>query len=190
MTELKEHEQELARERELMQTMLDNMGDGVVLAQPNGEWILVNKPLYRINGWPEDVHSNSCSYDDVRWLLENGHLERKLATLDADIERIRLRFVDADGTPKDFRRSNGTRVEVRWIKLPDERRLGMYRDITALKQQEQRIAEERDAAEAARAEAEAANKAKVHLPRHHEPRDPHADERRAGHDGGAGAIRA
>ncbi len=160
VTELKEHEQELARERELMQTMLDNMGDGVVLAQPSGEWILVNKPLYRINGWPEDVHSNSCSYDDVRWLLENGHLERKLATLDADIERIRLRFVDADGTPKDFRRSNGTRVEVRWIKLPDERRLGMYRDITALKQQEQRIAEERDAAEAARAEAEAANNAK------------------------------
>ena len=74
VTELKEHEQELARERELMQTMLDNMGDGVVLAQPDGEWILVNKPLYRINGWPEDVHSNSCSYDDVRWLLENGHL--------------------------------------------------------------------------------------------------------------------
>jgi PAS domain-containing protein len=160
VTELKEHEQELARERELMQTMLDNMGDGVVLAQPSGEWILVNKPLYRINGWPKNVHSNSCSYDDVRWLLENGHLERKLPTLDADIERIRLRFVDADGTPKDFRRINGTRVEVRWIKLPDERRLGMYRDITALKQQEQRIAEERDAAEAARAEAEAANNAK------------------------------
>jgi signal transduction histidine kinase/HPt (histidine-containing phosphotransfer) domain-containing protein len=96
----------------------------------------------------------------VRWLLENGHLARTMPTMDEDIERIRRRFVEADGTPRDFQRNNGNRVEVRWIVLPDGRRLGMYRDITALKQQEDRIARERDAAETARAEAEAANQAK------------------------------
>ena len=160
ITELKQRELELAGERELLQTMLDNMTDGVVLAAPQGEWITVNKPFYRINGWPDDVRTNSCSYEGVRWLLENGFLERKSPTLEQDIEWVRKRFVDADGTPLTYNRPNGNRVEVRWIVLPDDRRLGMYRDITALKQQEERTALERDAAEAARAEAEAANQAK------------------------------
>jgi signal transduction histidine kinase/CheY-like chemotaxis protein/GAF domain-containing protein/HPt (histidine-containing phosphotransfer) domain-containing protein len=160
VTTMKKQEDRLARERGLLQVMLDNMIDGVVLAEPDGAWILVNKPFYSINGWPPDVRSNSLSAEDVRWLLENGHLERKLPTLDEDIDRVRKRFVEADGTPRDFQRTNGNRVEVRWIILPDDRRLGMYRDITALKQQEQRIARERDAAETARTEAEAANQAK------------------------------
>ena len=85
---------------------------------------------------------------------------RRMPTIEEDIVRIRQRFVDADGTPIDFQRNNGNRVEVRWIGLPDNRRLGMYRDITALKLQEERLALERDAAETARAEAEAANQAK------------------------------
>ena len=160
VTAMKQQEDRLERERGLFQTMLDNMIDGVVLAESDGSWITANKPLYQINGWPVDVRSNSCSYDDVKSLLENGFLERRLPTLDEDIERIRRRFVEADGTPRDFLRTNGNRVEVRWIVLPDDRRLGMYRDITALKRQEERIAQERDAAQVARAEAEAANQAK------------------------------
>ena len=48
----------------------------------------------------------------------------------------------------------------------------------------------KEAAEAARAEESAPRRpqpGQVDLPRHHEPRDPHADERRARHDGRAGA---
>jgi signal transduction histidine kinase/CheY-like chemotaxis protein/HPt (histidine-containing phosphotransfer) domain-containing protein len=160
VTELKQRELELAGERELLQTMLDNMTDGVVLATHQGQWIMVNKPFYRINGWPDHVRTNSCSYEGVSWLLEHGFLERKSPTLEQDIESVRKRFIDADGTPLTYNRPNGNCVEVRWIILPDDRRLGMFRDITALKQQEERTALERDAAEAARAEAEAANQAK------------------------------
>ena len=148
------------RTRGMMQTMLDNIMDGVVLAEPDGSWTMVNKPFYSINGWPVGVRSNSTTYEDVRWLLENGHLERRMPSLEEDIVRIRERFLEADSTPRDFRRTNGKRVEVRWTKLPDDRRLGMYRDITELKAQELQIAEERDAAEKARAEAEAANQSK------------------------------
>jgi signal transduction histidine kinase len=51
-------------------------------------------------------------------------------------------------------------VDIRWIGLPDGRRLLIVRDVTELKRQEERIAREHDAAEAARKEAEAANRAK------------------------------
>ena len=148
------------RQREIMRVMFDNMTDGLVLAEADGAWTLVNNALYKINGWPVDTPSNSCLEADVRAMLERGLLERRLPTIEEDVVRVRRRFIEADGSPVDFHRSNGSWVEVRWIVLPDDRRLGMYRDITALKQQEERLALERDAAEAARREAEAANQAK------------------------------
>jgi signal transduction histidine kinase len=157
---LKEARANAERQHETVRAMFDNMTDGLVLAEEDGSWTLVTKALYRTNGWPEDVRSNSTSVEDVRGLLESGYLERRMPTIEEDIVRIRARFIDADGTPIDFQRPNGNRVEVRWIALPDNRRLGMYRDITALKLQEERLALERDAAETARAEAEAANQAK------------------------------
>ncbi len=158
--ELREARVIAERQQEIMRVMFDNMTDGLVLAEADGAWTLVNNALYRINGWPVDIPSNSCLAEDVRTLLERGFLERCLPTTEEDVARIRRRFVEADGSPVDFHRPNGNRVEVRWIVLPDDRRLGMYRDITALKQQEERLAHERDAAEAARREAEAANQAK------------------------------
>jgi PAS domain S-box-containing protein len=148
------------RQHETVRAMFDNMTDGLVLAEEDGTWTLVNNALYRINGWAHDVRSNSLSDTEIRALLESGHLGGKMRTTEEDVARIRQRFIDADGTPVDFQRPNGNRVEIRWIALPDNRRLGMYRDITALKQQEDRLALERDAAETARAEAEAANQAK------------------------------
>ena len=157
---LKEARARAEQQHETVRAMFDNMTDGLVLAEADGTWAQVNKALYRINGWPEDVGPLSTSINDIRGLLERGYLGRRLPTIDEDLARIRQRFADADGTPIDLQRPNGNRVEVRWIALPDNRRLGMYRDITALKLQEERIALERDAAESARAEAEAANQAK------------------------------
>ena len=161
LRELQDARQTADRERVEMQTILDNMTDGVVLAEPDGRWVLVNKPMYRINGWPDDVASDRPSMEEVREMLRNGYLPRRHTTLEQDLAWVRQRFIDADGSPVASERTNGNHVEVRWIKLADgKRRLGMYRDITLLKQQEDRLMQERDAAEAARAEAEAANQAK------------------------------
>jgi signal transduction histidine kinase/DNA-binding response OmpR family regulator len=159
--EVRASRQTADRERAEMQTILDNMTDGVVLAEPDGRWVLVNKPMYRINGWPDDVASSRPSTEEVRAMLRNGYMPRRHATLEEDIAWVRDRFIKADGSPVASLRTNGNQVEIRWIKLADgQRRLGMYRDITLLKQQEDRLMQERDAAEAARAEAEAANQAK------------------------------
>ena len=148
------------RQHEMMRVMFDAMTDGVILAEPDGTWGLVNEALYRINGWPADSQMNNFSSETVRGWLEDGLLERRHDTIEEDISHVRQVFVDATGFPVTFHRKNGNWVESRWIALPEHRRLGMFRDITALKQQEERLALERDAAETARAEAEAANQAK------------------------------
>ena len=66
----------------------------------------------------------------------------------------------ADGSQQVRQRPDGTWVERSFLRMPDDSRLVVVRDITELKQRETEIARERDAAEAARAEAEAANQAK------------------------------
>ncbi len=148
------------RQHEMLRVMFDAMTDGVILAEADGTWTLKNEALYRINGWPADTPMSNFSSDAVRDWMEAGLLERSHDTVEEDIARIRRVFVDATGLPNTFHRTNGNWVEFRWIALPEGRRLGMFRDVTALKQQEERLALERDAAESARAEAEAANQAK------------------------------
>ena len=148
------------RQHEMMRVMFDNMTDGVILAEPDGTWNVANEALYRINGWPAGTMFGDFSTDVVRSWLERGLLDRLEPTIEADIDRVRQVFLDATGKPTTSHRENGNWVEGRWIALPADRRLGVFRDITALKQQEERLALERDAAETARAEAEAANQAK------------------------------
>jgi signal transduction histidine kinase/HPt (histidine-containing phosphotransfer) domain-containing protein/ActR/RegA family two-component response regulator len=175
VTELKEREEALARERDVaekaraetervrgdLQAVLDNMTDGVALAEPDGTWTLFNRAIPELNGFPDGLIEDLKTMPAVwRWQLENGNLQRYCATIEEDIALVRERFEAADPTPTALRRPNGNWVEGRWVALPDGRRLRMQRDITALKLREEELARERDVAEAARADAEAANQAK------------------------------
>jgi signal transduction histidine kinase/GAF domain-containing protein/CheY-like chemotaxis protein/HPt (histidine-containing phosphotransfer) domain-containing protein len=144
-----------------LQALLDNMTDGVHLFGADGSSVLHNEAIFRINGWPSDFYVTRPNvHERLRWQIENGHVQRCGATIEDDLRFHWKRFKDADGTPVVNRRPNGKWVDARWIGLPDGRRLLMHRDVTALKEQEERITRERDAAEQARAEAEAANAAK------------------------------
>ena len=161
LEEVRDARQTADRERAEMQSILDNMTDGVLLAEADGRWVMVNKPIYSINGWPDHVATTEQLEAEVRGLLRDGLLPRRHATIDEDFQWIRNRFDTADGSPSTSQRPNGNSVEIRWIKLAEgQRRLGMFRDITTLKQQEDRLVLERDAAETARAEAEVANQSK------------------------------
>ena len=102
-------------------------------------------------------------------------------------------------TPGGYRYERQTRsgryIEFTYKPLADGGLLGVYRDITELKEREQRAGRRqggrrdgaRDAAETRARRGGSRQPGEVDLPRHHEPRDPHADERRARHDGGARA---
>ena len=85
---------------------------------------------------------------------------RTTATADEHVAAQFALFTRADGTQQVRQRPDGTWVERSFLRMPDDSRLVVVRDITELKQRETELAHERDAAEAARAEAEAANQAK------------------------------
>ena len=87
-------------------------------------------------------------------------MPRTAATADEHVAAQFELFTRADGSQQVRQRPDGTWVERCFLRMPDDSRLVVVRDITELKQRETELARERDAAEAARAEAEAANQAK------------------------------
>jgi signal transduction histidine kinase/HPt (histidine-containing phosphotransfer) domain-containing protein len=153
-------ERQLAREateqaRALMGTVLDNMTDGVILWDATGEWRYANKAFCDIQQSSTERLRMLRRFDTMMdALLERGLIDQAFHT--AAIAR----FNAADGTPKLRPTHDGRWVEGAFHRLSGGPTLGVFRDITTLKHQEDRLLEERDAAERARAEAEAANQAK------------------------------
>jgi PAS domain S-box-containing protein len=156
ITDIKQREVELQisraeteHARELLQIMLDSMTDGIALIDADGRRVVMNKALFHINGLPAEVANLQFMREIFRWQVENGHVPRRCASIEEDVALLEKWFADADGKSVVRRRPNGRWVESRCLPLADGRRLVMHRDVTELKEQEERIASERDAADAA-----------------------------------------
>ncbi len=162
VTSLKERELELReardvteRTRTLMETVLENMTDGLILWDPDGEWRYANKAFCDIQQSSPERLAMLRRFDTMMdALLERGLIDEAFRTAAV------ARFDRADGEPKLRATHDGRWAEGAFHRLGDGSTLGVFRDITALKVQELRLAEERDAAEIARKEAEAANQSK------------------------------
>ena len=162
ITELKEREIELQQARDateqirtLMETVLENMTDGVILWDRDGEWRYANNAFCVIQQSSREQLAALRRFDTMmEALLQRGLIDEAFQV--AANERYRR----ADGDPKQRPTHDGRWTEGAFYRLADGSTLGVFRDITALKQQELGLAEERDAAERARADAEAANQAK------------------------------
>jgi signal transduction histidine kinase/DNA-binding response OmpR family regulator len=156
VTEAKQRDAELhraraeqERTREMLQIVLDSMTDGIALIEADGRWAFMNQAVYHINGMPPAVADLKVVRDIFRWQLENGHVPRRSPTIEEDIALLERWFASADGKPTVRRRPNRRWVESRCLPLAAGRRLVMHRDVTELKEQEERIVSERDAAAAA-----------------------------------------
>ena len=161
VTAMKHQEDRLAHDRSVLQTILDNMTDGVALCEADGNFVLSNKAIFDMNSFPRDEFKDFTNISQaLHWQLQRGLLPTNQGTIDAEVDALMRAFRAGDTHLPARPRHNGRWIETNTIGLPDGRRLLTHRDVTALKQQEERIAHERDAAEAARAEAEAANQAK------------------------------
>ncbi len=150
------------REAEIRRAMLDHLPAGVSLFEENGDIVDINAAALELSHLPPLGLRNIR--DIFRYLIEHGQPVGTRRDIDrGDIEQqldARMaRFFDGE-SEREYHQRYGHWLEVHRIRLPDGRRLLLHRDITELKEQEQRSARERDAAEAARAEAEAANQAK------------------------------
>jgi signal transduction histidine kinase/DNA-binding NarL/FixJ family response regulator len=173
ITDDKRREQELAAARaeieatrEDMRTVLENMNDGIVLIDKDFNWKFGNEQFNTFLDVPPDItQPGASSYDIIRYQVLRGDFG------EGDVEEIVQQRAALMRTPGGYRYERPTRsgryIEFTYKPLADGSLLGVYRDITKLKEREQAQADARDAAEMAleeaereRSEAEAANQAK------------------------------
>jgi PAS domain S-box-containing protein len=145
--------------REAMQLVLDNIRDGVILADNNLDLKFANRHFAEFLQIPPEIASPGRSgYDILRFQARRGDfgpVESK-----EDLERIiqerAAMFRKPGGSRYERRMGNGRYVEATFRQLADGSVLGFYRDITARKEREEALAAAKEAAEAARDAAEQA----------------------------------
>ena len=160
--ELQAARAETERTRRHMQALLDNMRDGVGSAEADGTYIASNKAMFELVNIPRE-HDRRSRHDAER----SGDTSTRTIWCRASpppSTSMSRRSSRCSPAPTAASRCASGRtaswVERCFLRMPDDSRLVVVRDITELKQRETELARERDAAEAARAEAEAANQAK------------------------------
>ncbi|HKS64201.1 MAG TPA: PAS-domain containing protein, partial [Xanthobacteraceae bacterium] len=158
---------EVEATREIMRTVLDNMNDGLALVDKDFRWKFGNDQFSRfLHVPPEFTQPGRSCYDVIRFQAERGDF----GTTDNIEEIIKSRAAimrTPGGSRYERRTPSGRFIEFTHKPLADGSILGVFRDITDLKDRELAQAEAKEAAEMAleaaehdRAEAEAANQAK------------------------------
>jgi signal transduction histidine kinase/CheY-like chemotaxis protein/HPt (histidine-containing phosphotransfer) domain-containing protein len=181
VTSLKEREEALAaakeaaerarddveRTREVMQTVLDNMSDGVTLWDKDFRWMFSNRFSADMWGYKIGTLKPGVSgFDMIRQLAEQGEFGPS-EDVEKTVTEVTRRILRPGGARYEQPTASGKYIEFNFRPLSDGGVLGLYRDITALKSREEALATAKEAAETARdtaekerAEAEAANQAK------------------------------
>ena len=170
----KQREQELAAvraeiesTREIMRTVLENMNDGIVLIDKDFRWKFGNDQFNRFLHIPVEITQPGTSvYEVLRYQAARGDFG-ETDDVEATVRERAAMMRTPDGFRYERRTKSGLHIEFTHKPLADGSLLGVYRDITKLKERELAQADARDAAEMAlaeaereRAEAEAANQAK------------------------------
>ena len=160
---------DVERTREVLQTVLDNMSDGIVLFDKDLRLRFVNRKLIEFQQYtPEVAHPGASIYDLLRFQAERGDFGRVDDVEQIVQQRAAFALKPGGGRYERKRRTAGGRyLEFNFKPLDDGSLLVVHRDITGLKEREEALATAkeaaeaaRDAAERARCEAEAANLAK------------------------------
>ena len=181
---------ETERAHALLQTVLETMPDGVLLVDANEVCRYANQAAIAMHDVPPDLLRRLPTLPElVQWLVDHGEYGPP-AVAPARAAKCLADARAAEGYSDTRQRRNGRWIEYSYFRVHEGSTLAVYRDVTALKVQEAQLAQERDAAQAARDEARGGEPRQVRLPRHHEPRDPHADERRDRHDRAAAGDRS
>jgi signal transduction histidine kinase/DNA-binding NarL/FixJ family response regulator len=156
ITELKDREEALAaakeeveRARELMQTILDNMSDGVTLFDEDFNWKFSNRNhIERQKYGPDILHSGTTGYEMVRYQAERGEYG-PVDDVEGKVGEVVAIMRNPAGGRYERRTQSGRYIEFNYKTLADGSVLGLYRDITDLKDREEALATAKEAAEAA-----------------------------------------
>ena len=152
ITELKDREQAVEQARSVMQSVLDNMSDGVTLFDSDYRLKFTNQRLVDFLQLPPDVVEPGLSLLDIlRFQAKRGDFG---PPEDAEkLARARFEFIAKPGGSHFERRTaDGRHLEFHFIPLKNGDVIAVIRDITELKDREQALATSKEAAEAARDE--------------------------------------
>ena len=151
---------EVARTHHTMQMVFDNLVDGVSLFDKDFRWVFSNRQHRQEHGYtPDIVQPGDSGYKLIRKLIENGEYG-PVGDVDAKVQEIAGRMRSPGGNHYERKTYNGRYIEYIFRELEDGGLLGVYHDITQLREREAALAAAKEAAEAARLEAEAATQAK------------------------------
>ena len=122
-----------------MQTVLDNMGEGVALFDQDFKLRFINSQCVEFQDYPADVaYSGASGYDMIRFQIERGDFGPV-----ADVERMLSERVSLARQPGgyryDRRTAGGQHVEFNFKQLSDGSVLVVCRDITELKRVEESL---------------------------------------------------
>jgi PAS domain S-box-containing protein len=167
ITEEKTREEEIAAvraeiesTREDMRLVLENMHDGILLLDKDGRWRFGNAQYSRFVLMPPEIGKPGADVRDiVRFQVERGDFGPVDDVAKVVDERVRVLFTPG-GARYERQTKSGHFIEFTFSPLPDGSLLGVFRDITELKEREHAQEVAREVAERERAEAEAANQAK------------------------------
>ena len=151
---------DVERTREVLQTVLDSMSEGIVLFDKDLRLKFINQQLIAAQRYPTELARPGASVNDlIRFQAERGdfgHAE----DIGLLIQERTATILKPGGTCYERRTASGSFVEFSFKPLDGGGLLALSRDISELKKRESALETARDAAERARTEAEAANQAK------------------------------
>jgi signal transduction histidine kinase/FixJ family two-component response regulator len=142
---------DVERTREVLQTVLDNMSDGIVLFDNDLRLRFVNRKLMEFHQYtPKIAHPGVSIYDLLRFQAERGDFGRVDDVEGIVQQRAAFALKPGGGRYERKRRTAGGRyLEFNFKPLDDGGLLVVHRDITDLKEREEALAAAKEAAEAA-----------------------------------------
>lgn len=127
ITERKKEQEKIQQQKELLQTIFDNIPVMISQSDPNGKIVLLNRQIKRVLGWSE---ADLGKFD----LLAEGYPDPEYRKQVLDV------ILAANGEWYDMktRAKDGRFIDTSWanIKLSDGSYIGIGQDITARKQRE------------------------------------------------------
>jgi signal transduction histidine kinase/DNA-binding NarL/FixJ family response regulator len=151
ISEVKRREKEATEARAVLQSVFDNLSDGVLLYEADGRWVYQNPAMAKLHDMSDELLATLPTFGKiVRYRALRGDYGPPDALpggLDGWVRSRVERFDRADQPAERRRTTTGRTVEVTYRRLADGRVLTIHRDITEIVEQEERL-------KSARAESE------------------------------------
>jgi len=145
-------EKEARQARAALQAMFDNMSDGVMLYEPETQWVYQNAAIIALHQLPDELMAISPTLADLmRFRAKRGDygpVDQSPKGLEDWVAKRLARFVAADQPPQRRKTFSGRTVEITYRRLPDGRVLTIHRDITDIVEREEKLQQARAVLEA------------------------------------------